>query len=154
MKEMTKRNIFKTYQTKPTTIEALPFNTETLSSFKALFPNLGVMRGYRLDHRLVAYDDETALILEENDYLLKDEAGDYYVLDASLFEECYQLKQPTLTQQEQELVVFALKHLAIYKRTEGWQADAKDQRYVASKHFELANQSLALAEKIREGMEG
>ena len=154
MNEMTKRNVFKTYQTKSTEVQAIPFTVENLPVFKHLFPSLTCLDGYRLDGKLFGYDDEHHLILEEGDYLIVDEAGEFYVLNPELFEESYQPKSSTLTTEEQALVCFALRHLAIEKRAEGWQADAQQERYIASKCFEMANQSLALAEKIREGMEG
>ena len=148
MNEMTKRNVFKTYQTRSTEVQAIPFTVENLPVFKHLFPTLTCLDGYRLDGKLFGYDDKHHLILEEGDYLIVDEAGEFYVLNPKLFEESYHVEQPTFTTEEQMLISFALKHLAIEKRAEGWQADAQQQRYIASKCFEMANHLIELAEKV------
>ena len=154
MNEMTKRNVFKTYQTKSTEVQAIPFTVENLPVFKHLFPTLMCLDGYRLDGKLFGYDDEYHLILEEGDYLIVDEDGEFYVLNPELFEESYHVEQPTFTTEEQELIMIALHRLAMEKRTDGWRADAQHQRCIASKCFKMANQLIELANKIEQMTEG
>ena len=140
------------YILKSDIVEVIPFHRDTLDQVKLLCPDIRLIRNRHPEGRLIGVSDTLNLKLTEGDYLVLTKDYELQAVSPFIFHALYQPVTTgfCLAPEEQILIKVALQQLAIEKRQEGWQADAKNQRYVASQCFQMANHLIDLLHKLEQ----